>query len=108
MTPSPLFSQLISVVPVKGVGMTRMVFLGQIMVQMVQMILMVLMVVFLFPPPPPHLSWWSQWYTYRCMCILKRIIFYLPLEGQQQQQIAIAAAADTLAAAAESNRKAYI
>jgi hypothetical protein len=62
MTPQPLFPQLISVVPVKGVGMTRMVFLGQIMVQMVQMILMVLMVVFL-PLPTPGLSWWSQWYT---------------------------------------------
>jgi hypothetical protein len=61
MTPPPLFTQLISVVPMKGVGMTRMVFLGQIMVQMVQMILMVLMVV--FPPTLSNLSWWSQWYT---------------------------------------------
>jgi len=45
---------------------------------------------------------------YRCMCILKKIIFYLPLGGLQQQQIAIAAAAETLAAAAASNRKAYV
>jgi hypothetical protein len=40
--------------------------------------------------------------------MLKKIIFYLPLRGLQQQQIAIAATADTLAAAAASNRKAYI
>ncbi len=40
--------------------------------------------------------------------MLKKIIFYLPLEGQKQQQITIAATADTLDAAAASNRKAYI